>query len=227
MAKWVGELGGIHGSGTNPWVQLWRARFENVHLPENIWTSLNTRDLREKKKKNEDGFQEKKNNWFLQYFFFYSCVFFPPPSLFETLKLESSVAAALLFFQSCRLVHPVESCMKDTKEKKNIINDNSNNENLLYVGGGGLYSVISVVVFFEFLSFLQMPFCFSFSLLFLGFFFFFHLPLKFLQKSDRCCISTKDKMFPFACLSVYFESDACHWYSSICTYLYVKQTFCN
>lgn len=40
-------------------------------------------------------------------------------------------------FQSCRLVHPVESCMKDTKEKKNIINDNSNNENLLYVGVGG------------------------------------------------------------------------------------------
>lgn len=38
--------------------------------------------------------------------------------------------------------------------------------------GGKLYSVISVVVFFEFLSFvLQMPFCFSFSLLFLGFVF--------------------------------------------------------
>lgn len=36
---------------------------------------------------------------------------------------------------------------------------------------GELYSVISVVVFFEFLSFLQMPFCFSFSLLFLGFVF--------------------------------------------------------
>lgn len=36
---------------------------------------------------------------------------------------------------------------------------------LLYVGGT-LFS--HIVVFFEFLSFLQMPFCFSFSLLFLG-----------------------------------------------------------
>lgn len=99
--------------------------------------------------------------------------------------------------------------MKDTKEKKNIIIDNSNDENLLYVGGK-LYSVISVVVFSEFLSFLQMPFCFSFSLSSFWVSFLFHLPLKFLQRSGRCCISTKNTTFPFACLSVYFESDACH-----------------
>lgn len=76
--------------------------------------------------------------------------------------------------------------------------------------GGKLYSVISVVVFFEFLSFFCK--CLSVSLSLSSFWdlFLFPLPLKFLQKSGRCCISTENETFPFACLSVYFESDACH-----------------
>lgn len=37
--------------------------------------------------------------------------------------------------------------MKDTKEKKNIINDNSYNENLLYVGGETLFSHICCGLF--------------------------------------------------------------------------------
>lgn len=40
--------------------------------------------------------------------------------------------------------------MKDTKEKKNIINDNSNNENLLYVGGETLFSHICCGLFLSF-----------------------------------------------------------------------------
>lgn len=120
------------------WVQ--GTGFENTPPPppqKTIEPHLNTHPTRERKK-SEDGFQEKTTTDFCSI-----CSSIPASSsLYETLKPESSVAAALLLFQSCRLVHPVESCMKETKEKKTITNDNSNNENLLYVGGK-LYSVIS------------------------------------------------------------------------------------
>lgn len=96
--------------------------------------------------------------------------------------------------------------MKDTKEKN--INDNSNNENLLYVGGNFLQSYL----FGLFLSFSLFCKCLSVSLSLSSLWdlFLFPFPSRFLQKSGRCCISTKNKTFPFACLSVYFESDACH-----------------
>lgn len=164
------------------------------------------RPTRKEKKKiiSEDGFQEKKNkkniNWFLQYFFFYSCVFFPPPSLFETLKLESSVAAALLFFQSCRLVHPVEYCMKDTKEKKNI-NDNSNNENLLYVGGT-LFSHICCGLFWVSLFFAN-AFLFLFLSPLSGICFCFIYPWRFSRSlvDDIYLLRTK-RFFLLACLYI-------------------------
>lgn len=192
MAKWVGELrsadrGGGGWVGQIHWVQV--KGFENPVL-ENNWATLNRRDQRERKKKKRRRVSGKKKKRFLQYLFFYSCVFFLPPSLYETLKPESSVAAALLFFQSCRLVHPVESCMKDTKEKKST-NDNSNNENLLYVGGNFQQSFLLWSFFLSF-SLLANAFLFLFLSPLYGIYFYFLYPKTRWQSSGRYYISTKD-----------------------------------
>lgn len=228
MAKWVGGRVGTCRRGWDkslgPTVEgrIWERPppRKQLNLPQHA------RPMRKKKKKAKTGFRKKSSNWFLQYFFFYSCVFFPPPSLFETLKLESSAAAALLFFSLADLYTLWNPAWKIQKKRKILLMIIATMRIYCMWGGNFIQSYL-LWSFLSFSLFLQMPFCFSFSLSSFWVSFLFHLPLKFLQRSGRCCISTKNKTFPFACLSVYFESDACHWYSSICTSLYVKQTFCN
>lgn len=119
MAEWVAELGGGEpgGGGGDKSIGS-KGRDLRTSSSQKTIEPPSTRETnkREGKKKAKTGFRKKKTTDFCSI-----CSSIPASSssLYETLKPESSVAAALLLFQSCRLVHPVESCMKDTKEKKN------------------------------------------------------------------------------------------------------------
>lgn len=136
---------------------------ENTPPPQKQFNQPQPTTYERRKTKRGDGFQKQQknnNNCFLQYFFFYSCFFFLLLFyFFKTLKLESSVAPhTASFFRLAELYTLWKSCMNDTKN-----NNNSNNENLLYVGGNFTWSFLLWSV--GFLSFfkVKMPFCFSLS----------------------------------------------------------------
>ena len=136
--------------------------------PWNNLTNLNQWPKREEKQKCGDGFQKRKNkptsNCFLQYFFYScSCFFFFLLLFyfFKTSKLESSVAPhTASFFRLAELYTLWNPAWMI--QKKNI---NSNNENLLYVGGSFPQSFLlwSVGFLFLFLWFKKKK-CLSVSL---------------------------------------------------------------
>lgn len=83
------------------------------------------------------------------------------------------------------------------------------------------------MIFFEFLSFLQMPFCFSFSLLFMGFvFIFFTLKLGDRVLVDAIYLLRTKRLLLLACLYILSRMPATDT-ARFAHNLYVKQTFCN